>query len=399
MILDNYSDDLGSPDAADSENLTRWRRRLHAYPEVGFAEHDTAAFVGKILRALGWDVHTNIGGTGLVANLTAGSGQGVVGIRAEMDALRLTEVSGGKPYASRNPGKMHACGHDGHMAIVLGTAKLLSERRDFDGTVRLIFQPAEETGRGASAMINDGLFERYPVDEIYGLHNIPGFPSGSISTRAGGIMAGEDNFEIRVRGVGSHAARPHLGIDPLVIGAQIVLALQTIVSRTLDSGIQAVVSCTEFVTDGVRNAIPENVLIKGDTRSFDPEVQAMMEARIRQICAGICEAYGATCEVVYTHEVVPTVNWGDYLPAVIDAAVAIAGVDRVEANVSPLMISEDFGMFLTRKPGVFVFLGNGANNEAGSISLHNSSYDFNDENLTIGAQFFAQVVRNRLPAK
>jgi hippurate hydrolase len=387
------------PDEPLRDQLTGWRRQLHAMPETGFEEAKTSAFVIGVLKALGLDVHTGIGGTGLVANLKVGDGKGVIGLRAEMDALNITEVPTDRAYASATPGKMHACGHDGHMSIILGAARLLRERQDFDGTVRFIFQPAEEHGRGAKAMMDDGLFARFPVDEIYGLHNMPGMRAGTISTRTGGLMASEDNFVIHVKGRGTHAARPHMGIDPIVIGAQIVLALQTIVSRTLDPGAQAVISCTEFITDGIRNAIPSNVVIKGDTRSYDPEVQKMLAARMREISEGICRMHGAECDFSYTHEFAPTVNWAECVPTAVAAATAVVGAENVDANVAPMMISEDFGAFLKAVPGAFVFLGNGAEGEPGGTPLHNGSYDFNDEVLTTGANYFAEIVRLRLPRR
>ena len=386
-------------DAPLRDTLTGWRRALHAIPETGFEEAKTSAFVIRVLKALGLKVHTGIGGTGLVANLKVGSGKGTIGLRAEMDALNISELPAGRAYASTTPGKMHACGHDGHMSIILGAAQLLSERRDFDGTVRFIFQPAEEHGRGAKAMMDDGLFQRFPVDEIYGLHNMPGMRAGTFATRAGGLMASEDNFVIHVKGRGTHAARPHMGIDPIVIGAQIVLALQSIVSRTLDPGAQAVVSCTEFITDGIRNAIPSNVVIKGDTRSYDPEVQRMLARRMREISEGICRMHGAGCEFSYTHEFAPTVNWAECVPTAVAAATAIVGAENVNADVAPMMISEDFGAFLQAVPGAFVFLGNGAEGEPGGTPLHNGSYDFNDEVLATGARYFAEIVRMRLPAR
>ena len=385
-------------DAPLRDTLTGWRRALHAIPETGFEEAKTSAFVTRVLKALGLEVHTGIGGTGLVANLKVGSGKGTIGLRAEMDALNITELPADRAYASGTPGKMHACGHDGHMSIILGAAQLLRERRDFDGTVRFIFQPAEEHGRGAKAMMDDGLFERFPVDEIYGLHNMPGMRAGTFAMREGGLMASEDNFVIHVKGRGTHAARPHMGVDPIVIGAQIVLALQTVVSRTLDPGAQAVVSCTEFITDGIRNAIPSNVVIKGDTRSYDPQVQRMLAARMREISEGICRMHGAGCDFSYTHEFAPTVNWAECVPVAVAAATAIVGAENVDANVAPMMISEDFGAFLQVVPGAFVFLGNGAEGETGGTPLHNGSYDFNDEVLATGARYFAEIVRMRLPA-
>jgi len=379
------------------EELAGWRRYLHTIPETGFEEKHTSAFVARTLRALGLEVHEGIGGTGLVASLKVGEGTGVIGIRAEMDALSITETAMDRPHASKTPGKMHACGHDGHMSIVLGAARLLREAKDFDGTVRFIFQPAEEHGRGAKAMMADRLFERFPIDELYGLHNMPGLPAGTFSTRVGGIMASEDNFEIHVKGVGTHAARPHMGIDPIVIGAEIVMALQTIVSRSVDPGSQAVISCTEFITDGIRNAIPSNAVIKGDTRSYHPAVQALLERRMREISDSICRMHGASCAFSYTHEFAPTANWPACVPVAVAAATAVVGPEKVDANVAPMMISEDFGAFLQVVPGAFVFLGNGAEGAEGAIPLHNGAYDFNDDILLTGARFFAEIVRLRLP--
>jgi amidohydrolase len=263
--------------------------------------------------------------------------------------------------------------------------------------VRFVFQPAEEHGRGAAAMMADGLFERFPVDEIYAAHNMPGMPAGHIALRSGGIMASEDNFVIRITGRGGHAARPHLAIDPMVIGAEIVLALQTVVSRSLDPSQPAVISCTEFITDGIRNALPTHVTIKGDTRSYSPDVQALLERRMREVCSGICSAHGARCEVDYTHEFAPTVNWPQCVSVAAAAAVAVVGAERVDDQVQPMMISEDFGAFLRVVPGAFAFIGNGDGDSPGSVPLHNAGYDFNDHVLPVGARFFAEIARVRLP--
>lgn len=376
--------------------MVSWRRQLHQMPETGFNEHRTSGFVAKALELTGLEVHRGIGGTGLVASLTVGDGKGVIGLRADMDALAMAETAEDRPYISQNAGCMHGCGHDGHMAMLLGAAQILTRTRDFNGTVRFIFQPAEEHGRGANAMIRDGLFERFPVDEIYGAHNIPGMPVGHIATRVGGIMASEDNFVIRIQGRGGHAARPHMAIDPLVVAAEIILGLQTIVARSVDPADCAVVSCTEIHSDGIRNAIPTHVEIKGDTRSYSPNVQALLERRMREICQGIASAHGATCTVEYTHEFVPTVNWPQCTPIAIQAAQAVVGAENVDGNVPPMMISEDFGAFLKVVPGAFVFIGNGASESPGGVPLHNARYDFNDEILPIGARYFAELVRCRL---
>jgi hippurate hydrolase len=377
--------------------LKSWRQHLHRHPETGFEEVATADYVANILQTLGLEVHRGIGGTGLVANLNVGSGKGAIGLRADMDALNIMENAPERSYASGTRGKMHACGHDGHMSMILGAARLLAERRDFSGTVRFIFQPAEEHGRGAKAMMRDGLFERFPVDAIFGAHNMPGQRAGTFATRSGGIMASEDNFVIHIKARGTHAARPHMGVDPIVIASQIVLALQTIVSRSLDPGLQAVISCTEFITDGIRNVIPSNVTIKGDTRSYAPEVQHMLETRMREISEGICHAHGAECSFEYTHEFAPTVNSAEYLELAIAAARNIVGADNVEANVQPMMISEDFGAFLQVVPGNFAFIGNGDTGKTGGVPLHNATYDFNDDILLTGAQYFAEIARLALP--
>ncbi len=376
----------------------RWRHELHRFPETGFREHGTADRVGAILLALGLQVHRGVGGTGIVANLRCGQGTGVIGLRADMDALALTEAAPGREHASLHPGCMHACGHDGHMAMLLGAAQLLSRRRDFDGTVRFIFQPAEEHGRGAAAMLADGLLERFPIDEIHALHNIPGLAAGHIATRVGGIMASEDDFVIRITGQGGHAAAPHRTVDPLRIGAEIVLALQHIVARCVDPRQPAVVSCTEFTTDGIRNAIAGEVVIRGDTRSHSPAVQALLEARIRELCQGICGAHGAACTVEYSHEFVPTVNHASCVATAVRAARRVVGALRVDADTPPMMISEDFGRLLQRVPGAFVFLGNGDADGPGSVPLHNPRYDFNDDILPVGARYFAELARTRLPA-
>lgn len=390
---------MTASDTADTldDRMVRWRHHLHRIPETGFDEQRTSDYVAQVLTLLGLEVQRGIGGTGLVASLTVGSGRGAIGLRADMDALAITEDGYGRAHASQHTGRMHACGHDGHMAMLLGAAQLLTQRRDFDGTVRFIFQPAEEHGRGAAAMLADGLLARFPIDEIYGVHNMPGMPAGHILTRTGGIMASEDNFVIRITGRGGHAARPQMVIDPIVVGAEIVLALQTIVARSVDPGDHAVVSCTEFITDGIRNAIPTHVTIKGDTRSDNADVQALLERRMRALCEGIASAHGAACEVEYTHEFAPTVNWAECVQPALAAATRVVGAERVSDRVAPMMASEDFGAFLRVVPGAFVFIGNGDGTATGSVPLHNARYDFNDALLPIGARYFAELARVRLP--
>lgn len=387
----------GTVESELNSRMITWRHHLHQHPETGFEEQRTADYVATILTDLGLEVHRGIGGTGVVASIKVGTGNDAIGLRADMDALNIKESAANRPHASRVDGKMHACGHDGHMVMLLGAAALMRERRDFSGTVRLIFQPAEEHGRGAKAMMADGLFERFPVDEIYGIHNWPGLPVGHFATCIGGIMASEDNFVIRIRGRGTHAARPHMGVDPIVIASHIVLALQTIVSRSLDPSLPAAISCTEVHTDGIRNAIPTNVVIKGDTRSYSPDVQQLLERRMREICDGIARGHGGQCEVEYIHEFAPTVNSPECVPVAIAAATNVVGPNMVDGNVKPMMVSEDFGAFLNVKPGAFVFLGNGTDLDRGGSPLHSPNYDFNDDILAIGANYFAEISRVRLP--
>jgi len=372
--------------------MTGWRRDLHAHPEFGFDEKRTAAFVAAKLREFGLDdVAEGVGGTGVVGTLKRGTGNRAIALRADMDALRISEQSSA-PYRSGNPGVMHACGHDGHTAMLLGAAKRLAEEGGFDGTVRFIFQPAEEWGRGALAMLDDGLMQRFPFDEIFGLHNMPGLPVGHFETRAGPIMSAEDNFEIVLRGLGGHAARPHSGNETLVAACALVTNLQTIVSRRLSPADIAVVSVTELITDGTRNALPGLARILGDARSFRPEVSAEIERQMRIIAEGTAAAYNVTAEVSYSREFVPLRNDAELVDAAFAAAKNVFEPGNVALAREPMTASEDFARFLDHVPGCFVFLGNG---EA-SAPLHNPAYDFNDEGLLFGANFHVAIARQRL---
>ncbi len=375
--------------------MRQWRRQLHSQPETGFDEHQTSGLIAELLTSFGLTPHRGIGGTGVVASLVVGAGWGVVGLRADMDGLALKERTS-LPYASAN-GRMHACGHDGHMAMLLGAAERLADEGNFDGTVRFFFQPAEEHGRGAQAMVDDGVFERFPVDAIYGLHNLPGLPAGHLHTRPGPIMASEDTFEITVTGRGGHAARPQMVVDPIVVAAEIILAMQTVVSRNVDPGQPAVVSCTEIITDGVRNAIPTTVTIRGDTRSFDSTVQVLLEQRMRSLCTGIASAHGAAATVDYRHEFVPTVNHPTCVAAAVTAAEAVAGQHQVNGNCEPVMASEDFAILAQQVPGCFLFIGNGVEPDSGGAPLHSSTYDFNDNILGVGSDYYVELVRTLLP--
>jgi len=371
--------------------MAAWRRDLHAHPEFGFEEKRTAAFVAEKLRAFGLEVAEGVGGTGVVGTLTRGSGNRAIALRADMDALRIAE-QGQQTYRSQTPGTMHACGHDGHTSMLLGAAKLLAAEGGFDGTVRFVFQPAEEWGRGALAMLDDGLMQRFPFEEIFGLHNMPGLPVGHFETRVGPIMSAEDNFEIVLKGVGGHAARPHAGQETLVAACALVVNLQTIVSRRLSPADISVVSVTELITDGTRNALPGLARILGDCRSFRPEVSAAIENEMRRIAEGTAQAYNVLAEVTYTREFVPLVNDAALVDEAFVAARSVLAHDAVGVAAEPMTGSEDFARFLAHVPGCFVFLGNGA-----SAPLHNPSYDFNDEGLLHGARFHAAVVRRRLP--
>lgn len=372
--------------------MTAWRRDLHAHPEFGFEEQRTSAFVAAKLREFGLDdVAEGVGGTGVVGTLKRGSGNRSIALRADMDALRIPE-QGNLPYKSSNPGVMHACGHDGHTTMLLGAAKLLAEEGGFDGTVRFIFQPAEEWGRGALAMLADGLMERYPFEEIYGIHNMPGLPVGTFETRPGAIMSAEDNFEIVLRGVGGHAARPHWGNEVLIAACALVTNLQTIVSRRLSPTDTSVVSVTELITDGTRNALPGEARILGDARSFRSEVSAEIEKQMRIIAEGTALAYNVSAEVTYTREFVPLLNDPDLVEETFAAAYSILPEKNVRMAREPMTGSEDFAHFLEHAPGVFVFLGNGD-----SPPLHNPRYDFCDDGLIHGTNFHTAIVRRRLP--
>ena len=375
------------------EQMVAWRHHLHQNPELSQNEYMTASFVAEILRSMGIEVTEGVGGTGVIGTLKVGDGPRVIGLRAEMDAIPLTEQTD-RPYGSKNPGAMHACGHDGHMAALLGAASALAESRDFNGTVRFIFQPDEETGHGATKMLNDGLLERFPMDEIYGVHNMPFIPAGKIAMKTGGIMASEDNFVITIKGLGGHAAQPHRAKDAMVIAAEIILAIQTIVSRNIDPACSSVISLTEISSDGVHNVIPGTVVIKGDTRSLDPESQRIVENRMRELCNNICRMNGAECDFEFTYEFIPTVNDPTYMTYAAEAATKVVGAENVDTNVVAPLTSEDFGRFLKEIPGCFCFIGSGRTDD--DPALHNAKYDFNDDILETGADFFAQLVRDRL---
>lgn len=369
-----------------------WRHALHADPEFGFAENRTAAFVAARLREFGIsEIVEGVGGTGIVATLKAGTSNHSVALRADMDALQIQERST-HGHRSRNDGLMHACGHDGHTAMLLGAAKLLASEGGFDGTVRLIFQPAEEWGHGAKAMLDDGLLQRFPFDEIYGLHNWPGIPAGSFETMAGPAMSAEDNFQIVVSGLGGHASKPQDGREVLVAACNIVLGLQTIVSRRVSPTDAAVVSATELLTDGTRNVLPGEARILGDARSFNSNVSMLIEEEITRIATSIGNAHGCSVDVHYSREFIPLINDAEATRHALAAAELVFGPANVNGERAPITASEDFARFLEHVPGCFGFIGNGID----SRPLHNASYDFNDNILAKGATYLATVARLRL---
>jgi hippurate hydrolase len=382
--------------AALKETMQTWRHDIHRHPELAFEEQRTATKVAELLSGFGLEVHREIGNTGVVAVLKKGSSERVIGLRADMDALKIMEQNT-FAYRSVNQGKMHACGHDGHTAMLLGAAQYLASEAEFDGSVIFIFQPAEEHGDGARAMIEDGLFERFPVDSVYAIHNFPSLATGKFAVRAGSIMAAEDNFEIIINGVGCHAAMPHLGKDPIVIGAEIVTAMQSLVSRSLDPLDNAVVSFTEFLTNGTINVVPEQVILKGDTRSLTTAVQSHIESTMERIVSGICAAHGASYEFSYRRNFVPTVNTPAEAEIAAEVARYVVGAENIVGDSRPVMTSEDFGYMLQARPGAYLLLGNGEEG-VGGCSLHNPNYDFNDDILNIGADFWIALIETQLKA-
>ena len=374
------------------EKMQEWRRHLHRRPETEFDVYQTADFIASLLREWGLEVHERIGQSGLVAVLRKGANpdRKAIALRADMDAMPIEEQNT-FDYRSQHEQKMHACGHDGHSAMMLGAAQYLAEHGSFDGTVIFIFQPNEEHGLGALAMIEDGLFQRFPVAECYSLHNLPGLEAGVLAMRAGAIMASENLFEIEIAGRGGHASSPHLCIDPTIVAAQIILSLQTIASRTANPLESIVVSVTEILTDGARNVIPSNVTIKGDCRTFSEANTILVEKRLGEIANATAAMYGATCKFNFSREFIVSVNSAAETEAAARAALSVNGPQRVDANCEPRSFSEDFAHMQKVVPGCYVFLGNGTDSVGGCM-LHNPNYDFNDEILATGANYWVALV-------
>ncbi|MGO1117950.1 amidohydrolase [Rhodovibrionaceae bacterium A322] len=373
-----------------SERLRALRHELHQHPELGFQEHWTKQRIARHLRSLDIETHE---GVGIVGVLRAGEGTRSIGIRADFDALPIAEINQ-FDHRSCHDGVMHACGHDGHTTMLLGAAELLARDPSFDGTVVLLFQPNEEHGLGAQAMIDEGILEQFPIQEVYGAHNLPGEPLGRISTRPGVITYSENLFEIEVSGQGGHASMPHVGRETITPAAELVLALQTIVSRKLRPSSGAVVSVTEFITDGQRNVLPGHTLLKGDARAASPEDRRLIEAHMRQVASGIAIAHKVEITVRFWTEFIETIN--DAEAAAHATAVAKTLNLETDGNRPSMTFSEDFANFAAVVPGCFLLMGNGTDGSQGR-PLHSADYDFNDDLLPIGATLWAELARARLP--
>ncbi len=371
--------------------LTAIRQDLHAHPELGMTEHRTAALVAEKLEAWGIEVHRGVGGTGVVGVLRSGRGNRAIGLRADMDALPLEELND-IPYRSTVPGKMHACGHDGHTTMLLGAARYLAETKNFDGIVHFIFQPGEEGCGGALAMLEDGLFERFPCDAIYGMHNRPGMPVGEYAIRSGPTAAGGAFFDITVTGKGSHGARPEASIDPVLTACHIATALQSIVSRTINPRDPAVISVTKVQGGDAYNVIPETATIAGTARFFSRDVAAQIEAGLARMAQGVAAGFGATATLDWRLIFAPTVNDAEQTEAYAAAAAALVGEAKVARDKPPGMGSEDFSFMMEKVPGAYIHLGNGE-----GAQVHNPRYQFNDAAIPYGSALYAQVVEQGLP--
>ncbi|MDS9949005.1 MAG: amidohydrolase [Planktomarina sp.] len=370
--------------------LTALRHNFHQFPELGFCEDQTKCTIANFLNDLDFEVYEGCGVVGVLRN---GTSSRSIGLRADMDALPITERSV-HDYVSQREGVMHACGHDGHMAMLLGAAQKLTKSPNFDGTVVFIFQPNEEHGLGAKAMIDEGFLEKHPIDEVYGIHNLPGAPIGQISTRTGLICSSESLFEIKIKGQGGHASMPHLGQDTITVGAEIIQALQTVVSRKLTPGCGAVLSVTEFFTDGQRNVLPGHASLKGDVRARSKQDRDQIEGFMQQICKGIEISHNVTTKFTFDTQFIETINSAEPVNAVVRVSDAL-GLETI-SNREPMSFSEDFAHFSNAIPGCFLLLGNGSKGK-NARPLHSSDYDFNDDLLPIGSDFWTALVADRLP--
>ena len=378
------------------DEMTEWRRDIHQHPELKFEENRTADLVAAKLEEFGIEIHRGLAKTGVVGTISNGDGPSI-GLRADMDALPLEEKNTFK-HASSNPGKMHACGHDGHTAMLLGAAKHLSSSKNFKGTVNFIFQPAEEGGGGGELMIKEGLFEMFPVDSVYGLHNWPGMPAGIFGVGSGPIMASVDTFDLTINGRGGHAAMPDQCIDPILIASQVVSALQSIPSRNTHPVDSVVISVTQIHAGDAYNVIPDSVQMHGTVRTFQPETQKEIPSSMLRVAEGVCAAYGGTCELNYMSGYPATINSVAETEISAKAVVDLLGEENIIRNPTPSMGGEDFSYMLEARPGCYVWLGIGPGKGEGGCMLHSSHYDFNDDVLPIGASYWVKLVENELPA-
>jgi len=379
------------------DEMTDWRRDIHQHPEIAFEERRTSDFVAGKLEEFGLEVHRGLAKTGVVGTLRSNSNAGAraIGLRADMDALPLQEHNT-FDYRSVNDGKMHACGHDGHTAMLLGAARLLAKTKEFAGTIHFIFQPAEETGVGGRDMVREGLFDRFPMEAVYGMHNFPGIEVGRFAMRKGPLMAATDTFELTIKGVGGHGAFPHTSRDPIVTAAQIISAWQTITSRETDPLQSAAVTVTQIHGGDTTNVIPEEVVLAGTTRSFDTQVQDGIESAMERIADGVCSAMRLDCVLRYERRNPVTVNSATETVIAAAAAARVVGGGNVDTNTPPVMGGEDFAWMLREKPGCYVLIGNGIDSDGGCM-LHNPQFDFNDAILPIGASYWVELVRAILP--
>lgn len=372
------------------------RRDIHAHPELAFGEWRTSDIVAAHLEKLGIETHRGLAGTGVIGKLSCGSSPRAIGLRADMDALPVNELNS-FAHRSHNPGCMHACGHDGHTAMLLGAAEALIKLGNFDGTVYFIFQPAEEHEGGARLMVEEGLFDLFPMQAVFGLHNWPGLPVGQISVMPGPVMAGADRFNITVTGRGGHAAMPHQAADTVVAGAALVQALQTLVSRNTEPLEPAVLSVTRFHAGHADNVLPEEALLGGTVRTFNPEQQAMMEAGMHRICAGIAATYSVSIALEFQRGYPPTINSEAETALCLDVARQVMGAEHVRTDLKASMGSEDFTYLLRERPGCYVWLGNGLGE--GGCLLHSSHFDFNDEIISVGISYWLRLVERALPCR
>jgi hippurate hydrolase len=384
--------------AAEADEFTAIRRDIHRHPETAFEEMRTAQIVADKLTAWGIEIHRGLATTGVVGTLRGNrKGQKTIGLRADMDALHLQEKNEFE-YASSIPNKMHACGHDGHTTMLLGAAKQLAAKPDFAGTVHFIFQPAEEGQGGARVMIEEGLFDKFDCDAVYGMHNMPGFPKGHFAIRTGAMLAASDSWEVTFKGTGGHGAMPDRGTDPTFVAAQFMVAIQGIIGRNVAPAQAAVLSVGHMHagTPGSPNVIPSEVLIKGTARSFQPDVRALLERRLAEVAAGIAQAGGCTAISKYHRRYPALVNAAEQTSIAVEAAAMTVGRDKVEANTSPLAGAEDFAFMLEKKPGAYIMIGNGGTGEGGCQNVHSPLYDFSDEIITTGAAYWMNLVQLEL---